>query len=398
MTDPSNGDNRALRRLGKLMRGSEREPSPEAETRARARFLAATTDERPRPSGRLWPALAISSSAALVTVGAWLLWPRTLVDYDVEGALVHEAEFVQAGAEGARLSFDDGSSITLAPHARGRLVERRARGATFVLEAGALAATIEHEGEPADYTVAAGPYRVHVVGTSFDLAWSPSEQTAALAMKTGSVVVTGPQLSDGVTVRAGQRLTLAPGEAHVTSTASAATLPPPPPPSSAPGPDPTASIQAPERPGRVASWSERVAAGEYDGVLAEVDARGAESVLRSASAVELMSVADAARYGGRAALARDALESIRSRFPGTRHAGAAAFLLGRMAEDGGRAGEASRLYEEAASGPFAGEALGRRMALARTNDPARARALAELYLAQHRQGPYADLAKSILAQ
>lgn len=398
--ESKNGEERQLARVGELLRGSERPASPEVDARARSRFLTATMDEPSRTRGRLWPALAISSAAALFTVGAWLLWPRTVVDYAVEGAAVHEGEFIQAGADGARVAFDDGSTLSLHPYARGRLSERRERGATFVLEAGALTADIEHEGEPADYVVAAGPYRVHVVGTAFDLTWSPSEATVSLWMRSGTVVVTGPQLTEGVTVRAGQRLALTPGEAHVTS--SAATAAPVSPSAIAASavrdPEPTASSRAAEAPIRGPSWPERVAAGEYESVLAEVDARGADSVLGSASAVDLMSVADAARYAGRAALARDALEAVRRRFAGTRHAGAAAFLLGRLAEEGGRAAEASKLYEQAASGPFASEALGRRVALARATDPAQARALAELYLAQHPRGSYADLAKSILGQ
>jgi hypothetical protein len=400
IADPGNLEERRLSRVGELLRRSERAPSPEADAHARGRFLAATMEASPPRRGRLWPALAISSSAALLTVGAWLLWPRTVVDYAVEGAVVHEAEFIQAGADGARLAFEDGSTLTLGANTRGRLSERRTRGVTFVLEAGSLTADIEHDGEPADYVVAAGPYRVHVVGTSFDLAWSPSEETASLWMKTGTVVVTGPQLAEGVTVRAGQRIALTPGEAHVTSSASGATTTTPAPivGSAARGPETAASTRAPEAPVRAPSWPERVASGEYESVLAEVDARGAESVLASASAVDLMSVADAARYAGRAALGRDALEAVRSRYGGSRHAAAAAFLLGRMAEDAGRSGEASKLYEQASSGPFASEALGRRVALARSTDPARARALAELYLAQHPRGSYADLAKSILAQ
>ena len=61
------------------------------------------------------------------------------------------------------------------------------------------------------------------------------------------------------------------------------------------------------------------------------------------TAAELVALADAARYAGRTYLAERVLRAQRTRFPGTPAAGAAAFFLGRLADDRGRRGGRARL-------------------------------------------------------
>jgi hypothetical protein len=136
-------------------------------------------------------------------------------------------------------------------------------------------------------------------------------------------------------------------------------------------------------------------------VLAEADNQGIDSTTSSASLEDLMALADAARYGGRGATSAQALRAVRQRFAGSKPASTAAFLLGRMAEDGGNAGSAIQLYDATISegGAFAGEALGRKMLLVRSQSGASAaRSLADQYLQIYPKGPYADAAKSIEAQ
>jgi TolA-binding protein len=145
-------------------------------------------------------------------------------------------------------------------------------------------------------------------------------------------------------------------------------------------------------------WSKRIAEGEFEIVLAEAEARGAESVLSSAGLGDVMALADAARYKGRQGLARRALESVRQRFGSSDAARTAAFLLGRMSE-GAPAGAIAwydTYLSEAPGGTFAAEALGRKMALLdRSGQRARARAVAEQYLASYPKGAYAALARQL---
>src|SRR5690606_7310076 len=133
-------------------------------------------------------------------------------------------------------------------------------------------------------------------------------------------------------------------------------------------------------------------------IVDAAERRGIGAFLTSASADELRALADAARFTGRAGLSRRALLALRSRFAGTRPAAGSAFLLGRLADDGGAPHEAIEWYDRelAESGPLAAEALGRKLIalhrLGRTND---ARAVASDYLRRFPDGPYAPQARDL---
>lgn len=141
-----------------------------------------------------------------------------------------------------------------------------------------------------------------------------------------------------------------------------------------------------------------MAAGDFEGVIADAESRGIDATLGSASVGDLMALADAARYGGKGSLASQSLKAVRSRFGGTKAASTAAFLLGRMAEDAGNTSSALGLYETcmAEGSTFSSEALGRRMLLVkRTRGDDAARPLADQYLTSYPKGPYADAARAL---
>ena len=373
--------------------------------RGRSRLLA-RIDEGGRV--RSWRPWAVALATTLIAVVVWFVWPGPVVEYQVAGAAVADGGFVQASlAESARITFDDGTVLDLEPAGRVRVSQRRARGANIHVEKGRVDVAVTPRDGGADYVFEAGPYTVVVVGTAFVLGWDPEQGVAVLSMKEGEVTVLGPRLERGLTLRAGQRIELRPdevrvsdGEAPLTS-ASASTLldlPSAALDDAAPATAGSARALTPQPNLRALSWAERVAAGDYDAVLADVDMRGESAVLASASVGDLMMLADAARYGSRPALANSALRAVRSRFGGTKSAASAAFFLGRTAEDAGRAPEAISLYEAAMSegSPFASEALGRTMTLEQGRNKSRAKELAQRYLASHPKGAYANVARSIL--
>ncbi|HVY36744.1 MAG TPA: hypothetical protein VHM31_02380, partial [Polyangia bacterium] len=149
-----------------------------------------------------------------------------------------------------------------------------------------------------------------------------------------------------------------------------------------------------------------LASGRWDRILADVDRAGVDATLESAGSDELFVLADAARYRRRPDLARAALLAHRRRFPHGPRALDAVFLLGRVEElrDHGSAADARAQaivwYDEyltrAPAGPYAAEALGRKMIL--TNElggPARARPIAREYLVRFPAGSYAGAARAL---
>lgn len=393
-----------------------------------------------RRSGAL--AVAFALAAAIVAAIVFLRDPGQL-RWSVEGRVVAGDSGFVAPARGgsASLRFSDGSTLALAEGARARVAEVGRNGARVVLEEGRLHVEIVHAPGTA-WSIEAGPYTIAVTGTAFDVVWAAAAQALEVRMIEGEVIVRGREAPSGIALRAGQRLTARAdgselrieGPETTGDQASANPMPSAPPvrgkaapsviasPGAAPAtnrplPDlaapvdpasPSAAPSAPAAPSASSdiaspppSLAKRVAAGDYAGAIADAEARGIDTVLAAASLADLVALADAARYVGRLDLAQRALGAQRARFAGSREATAAAFLLGRIAEDAqGRAAAAILLYDqylaEAPGGPFAAEALGRKMvAIRRSQGIEAARAAAEEYLRRYPAGAYAPAAKEI---
>ncbi|WP_437514076.1 FecR domain-containing protein [Sorangium sp. So ce1099] len=405
--------------------------------------------ERPR-----W-GLALAGAAALA-VALVVLWPTRRLDYAVEGAPVATGGYISAApGDEARLRFTDGTTVALSPGSALRVAEVEATGARMLLEHGRASLRVTPRPK-ARWSVEAGPFAVLVTGTAFDVSWTRGDGTLRVDLHEGSVTVRGPLAPDGLPLRAGQRLVarLHEGDVQISSAdaASAAGATQGGPSSAAQAAQPGAA--QPGGDGRAAgsgdaaepgaegdagaaraegsraegspggappdgagaapdgataadgaaaapSWAKRVAAGDFRSVLAEAEQRGLGGVLERGSLDDLVALADAARYARRGDVAQRALTATRKRFPGTSHGKAAAFLLGRMVDDGGSPGAAVAWYDtylaESPGGPFAAEALGRKMvAVERTGGRAAARPIAELYLKRHPRGAHAPVASDLM--
>jgi hypothetical protein len=321
--------------------------------------------------------------------------------------------------------FSDTSQIHIAPAAKLSVLSIDAHGSRISLVDGELDVQVHHRPETS-WRFEAGPFTVKVRGTEFHLAYAAQSGRLDLQMVTGVVEVQGPSNARVLTLRAGESLELfagaepkpmAPGLAH--PPASAPALAPAPaemlpaetaPPMVTP-PAPRGTFNQPRHrvpsvdrswtPPEAMAWSSLIAQGDFAGVVKDAERRGLDVTLASASAAELTSLADAARYTRHNDLARQALLGLRGRFPGTARAGDAAFFLGRMAETPASSpGAAVTWYEtylrESARGPYAGEALGREIALLARTDRTRASRAAQLYLERFPHGTQAELAKSLL--
>lgn len=148
-------------------------------------------------------------------------------------------------------------------------------------------------------------------------------------------------------------------------------------------------------------WASQVAVGDSRTVVADAERLGVDTTLRDANGRDLAAFADAARYAGRPELADKAMKMERQRFPGTARARAAAFLLGRMAEDRGDAPSGLTWYRsylaESPGGPYAAEALGRAMlAVEHLQGRGAALPIAREYLGRFPNGTYLLQARAIV--
>ena len=355
--------------------------------------------QRHKPAMRFMGGMAL---AAAVVTALIIAWPDAALDYQIQGAALAEGGYVRAETEDAKVTFSEGSEVLIARGSVARIVDVGPHGARLVLEAGRAALSITHLPET-EWSIAAGPFVVEVTGTRFAVDWQPARQQLEVKLEQGSVLVRGPLLADGVSLREGQKL-LAELPARLVEIAELADAPVAHEKSATPAADKEAApIQSvvPPAPAERVSWAKRVASGEFQIVLDEAQARGIESVLASGSLDDLMALSDAARYAARGDLAQRALTAVRSRFSSSDAARTAAFLLGRLAE-GGSSSAAIDWYDrylaEAPGGTFAAEALGRKMLLLRSRAPAQARGVAEQYLRRFPKGAYAQVARDLLGK
>ena len=358
-------------------------------------------------------ALAVFAAACLGPLFWLKLHTEQRLSYRISGSSASEGNIV--GEADTSVAFSDGSRLKLTSGARARIGEVTAHGARVNLVDGQVAVDIV-KAEGNAWFIQAGPYEVHVIGTAFDVRWMKEQRRIEVDLHRGSVAVTGPHIDGALRLQSGQRLTGAPdGPSIITrsevaaaaapssamGSSSAAALDP----AAANDAEPVADLSAAnvERrdPAAVGptSWSHWVAQGDFKRVLEAAQRRGIDNVLSSGTQAELSALADAARYGRNTQLARRALLAERKRFPGAAAAHGAAFFLGGIEADGSAAalGWYETYLAESPAGPYAAQALGRRMMLVHRRGGVVASApLARDYLKRFAQGPYASAAHRIL--
>jgi hypothetical protein len=433
-----------LELLSELARHTAAASSPATEAApAWAGFRAARArDDRRRTARRVALGGVVVVAAAL---GGRALWPwgsGERLSYVLEGAPAGrggrgEIDGYVAGnpASGATLKFSDGTRVALEGAARAFVASTDARGARVRLEEGRAHFSVVHRPR-ARWSVEAGPFVVAVTGTTFDVRWSSAEGRLDVHLIAGQVIVRGPLTGAGVTLSPGQELEARPAEGALRIDRAPETPQAPAPApavvapaivpavASAPAPAVVTPAEAPRAPAARpvsprahgkpeaaapatapalgAGWGRDVARGDFAKVLREADEAGIDDCLRTLPSGPLAALGDAARYDGRAILAREALLAQRTRFPGSAAAEEAPFLLGRLAEGTGEGTRAAldwyqRYIEEAPSGTYAAEARGRAMLLLRALPSAeRPRAAARDYLRLYPAGPYATQARQIL--
>jgi hypothetical protein len=360
---------------------------------ARSRFWS-------RPQVR-WGGAALVAVAGAICGTLVLEQQQPALSYAIE-PLENDAHAGSAHAASVqRLSFSDGSKVTLLASAEAKVAELDSHGARVVLARGQAEVAIARRRNAA-WLLQAGPYNVRVTGTAFRLIWAADTEQIEVDMRHGSVVVTGPMAGAGVALHAGQRLLGSPRERRLVVEDWPRVVDPPRP-AAAPVEQPQAAAARDAHPARESTlatrgWAKKVARGDFSAVLGEARAAGLGRVIAAAPVSDLAALADAARYARQNALGRKALLALRERFPHAPEARDSAFFLGRLS--GGQSALAwyDRYLGEQPDGSYASQALGRSMVLRyERGERAQAAALASSYLARFPSGPYAESARKLCA-
>lgn len=415
----------ALAALIRLGRDGVKQPSrAELDQGLNALYNRIAADRVRRRATTRWSLIGAAAMLSTVVVllvaslsrqGAPAPTPPALA-YRIEGGELLEGGYLrESGHAGIRLLFSEGSRLDFTPGTRGRLRNVDAAGARVAIEQGTASFRVTPNADRR-WWVEVGPFLVTVTGTVFTVDWDPSGERFELRLREGRVLVSGPVSGGDLALRSGQRLVvdLTRAETVITEDGAESTLTPPAAAPAASGSSLAADAASGSSPSAVPApsslargegergWTSELTSGQWNRILERVDRDGVEATLNGASSEDLFALADAARYRRRPDLARSALLAQRRRFPNSPRALDAVFLLGRAEESrGGGAAPAIARYDEylarAPAGPYAAEALGRKMTIAsQVGGPALARPLAEEYLRRFPKGSYAGAARALL--
>ena len=378
-------------------------------SQARARFAEKLHGvDTPAPSR--WrvalPAFAFVAAAAVLT---FALWPEAPLGVTLRGQPDQPVDFVQASATGEEVvDFSDGSEVRVRGSSQMRILGVTPEGAAVSLERGSAHVAVMHR-QKTKWVFSAGPYRVHVVGTQFELKWNPETGGLEVEMDEGIVEVDGPGLArQRVTSR--QKL-----EAFAAPASASLYLEP------LPATDAAASVTRrrpalPARPAAVvaekpaalekpivlgASWRYLADKGDSFGAMNAAEQAGFTWLANSMPRGDVLVLGEVARKAKQPSRAMEAWLALRTRFGVTVEGTDAAMRLGHLAEDQRDLDEAARWYSaaahEAPNAATAPEALGSCLAvLVRAGHTAEARKIATEYLKRFKNGHDVAAARAAL--
>jgi len=435
-TSGESKDSQALAALTELARNSMEPPSTAELDQGLDALLSRIGAGKARRRGFLrWSIVAATAACGLVALQIASRAPKPpfpskppALVYQIEGGSVLEGGYLrESGHAGIKLSFNEGTQFLLMPGSRGRLRAVDKEGARIAIEQGTASFRVTPSSDRR-WLVEVGPFLVTVRGTVFTVFWDASSERFELRLRQGRVVVSGPVSGGDIALRGGQRLVVSLPKAETLITEEKpeeSAGEPVGAPASRAAPTPTERPPSAARPSAVTDratarnaaatpaastlakidddrrWSDKLASGHWDRILEEVERAGVRVTLEKAPSEDLFALADAARYGRRASLARAALLAERRRFPGSPRSLDAAFLLGRVEESTERGRHrAIEWYDEylahAPTGAYVAEALGRKMILTdELEGVASARPVAEEYLRRFPRGSYAGSARAL---
>lgn len=135
-----------------------------------------------------------------------------VVGYAVDAELPHETaasdfgRWVVAPASEPRVvRLTDGSSVTVGPNSRLRVVGTNRRGGTFTLESGSVELHVAGS-RVTEYQVGAGPFTITMVEGRAQVAWDPMNELLVIEVRSGYAIIAGCQFESGRSLAAGREL------------------------------------------------------------------------------------------------------------------------------------------------------------------------------------------------
>jgi hypothetical protein len=384
-----------------------------------ARAMGAESVRR-TASGRRWLLLAAAVLGSCLLALVVLLARRPDLSVTIDGRPTTQETHI-GGREAKILGIAGGSTVAVAPDSRVDVLTASSEKVAVVLKHGSADFDVVRHAN-ATWSIAAGPFEVRVLGTAFRVEWFPDSRRFSVAVTRGKVVVKGPLLDGEQAVSAGVTCSvdLGTGQSRLGAPLARGGVVSEPAPagsgSAEPPPvDPApAGLQATPVKGGAGNtahsgekahgkgaqgWRELEREGQFDKAIEAAVRSGLDEIYDLASSEDLMSLARAARLVGRGDISTGALLSCRKRFPGTRDASMAAYLLGRNASPPDAVRWFSAYLAEEPAGAWAREAMGRLVeAHFAASSKVMARDAAQKYLNRYPSGPHADFAKMVLAQ
>jgi hypothetical protein len=397
-----------------------------------------TQFREPRSTLAFGMRLAIAAGLTLITAVGAYQWEshrvhRLTATMGQSAAPVVQGTWITASdSMPTPVQFSDGTRVEIAPRAQARMIELEPNRVQLALESGRADVHVVHH-PTRDWQLRAGPFGVHVTGTRFNLSWYPNQDQFALELVEGQVELSGcgfgarRRLIAGQSVRASCRtnsveIAYSDPRGAVSATAEAVLAPgaiasPPENAGAKAAESPRSAKEAPRanlasraatathEPSRPAASAPDFLAlaseGKYVEALAAVEQRGFSSECARLNVDALSQLAEAARHARKPSMAREALLTLRRRFPGSSQSALAAFSLGVLEFDQWGAFRNaidwfSTYLTEAPAGALAREARGRIMEAAYRSGRADASELAAAYLRVYPEGPHAALARLIV--
>jgi hypothetical protein len=414
------------REFGKALDEALGDGPPEVARRVQRANVLEAMHRVDRPLERVRWELAAGLLAVVIAASAVFAWrgrDETASASLRGGAQLAASSTVTSGEHAETIDFSDGSRVLLEPRAAARVVRLDRQHTELALKSGKLEASVRHR-EGASWTVVAGPYEVHVVGTKFTVDWQQANNAFRVAVTEGRVRVTGGELGERVVyLEPGQQweqagsppapaappappVAASPAPAE-TETVTELELEPAPPSAVSPqtlaprSPRAAASVPPPDRAPTIAELTK---SGKYRDALELAEEQGFERVITELPEGELLGLGNAARYTGQRGRARQAMLAVRDRFSGRPAAGLAALYLARIAEQlDHNPKEAARwlrvFLAGSPTGSLAADARASLLSiLLAAGDTPGATAVARDYLRFHPTGPVADRARALVSR